>query len=255
MARLYIGLSGYSYKPWQGEGRFYPVGLKQSKFLEFYTGRYNAVEMDGTWYKAPTEAAVAQWRDGVPDDFKFSFKMHRKVSHLSRLKPDCFEFAHFNVKRLYPLALAGKLGPVLLQLPPNLKRDDARLTAFLEAMPKNFSQVQGLEDGEPVPIRWAVEFRHASWNCDDVASILSDHQVGWVASDRDEERAILRDTSDFLYARLRRVDTDEAALDKWSATFAGFLEQGKSCYVYCKHEDEGSPWIWADYLLSKFSHS
>src|SRR5579862_6814935 len=111
----WIGLSGYSYKPWQGEGRFYPPGLKQTEFLNFYQDRYQAVEMDGTWYQMPAEKSVADWNAKSPDEFRYSFKLHRKITHISRLKLDCLDSVHFMLKRLGPLAAVGKLGPLLVQ--------------------------------------------------------------------------------------------------------------------------------------------
>jgi uncharacterized protein YecE (DUF72 family) len=251
VGELFIGLSGYSYKPWQGEGRFYPVGLKASAFLGYYTGRYPAVEMDGSWYKTPTEAAIALWREGTPENFKFSFKLHRRITHIVRLKPDCFEELKFICKRVAPLASVEKLGPFLIQLPPNLKKDEARLEAFVAALPASFHEVEGYSGPPGQPARWSLEFRHESWNCDSVAEILRAKNVAWVASDRDEERAVRRDTADFHYVRLRRMDTDEEALNGWSSYFQAALARGQDCYVYCKHEDEGSPWIWADYLLAR----
>lgn len=241
MANLYVGLSGYSYKPWQGEDRFYPVGLKQREFLAYYADRYRAVEMDGSWYKTPTAEAVEAYRTGTPDGFKFTFKMHRRITHLGRLKEETYDDVPFMVKRMQPLAQAGKFGCFFLQLPPNFKRNDERLDAFLRHLPRTF------ESGEPV--RWAVEFRHESWTCPEIEAILRASNVAWVASDRDEARADRKDTADFAYVRLRRQDTDDAALDEWRRYVDSLTDQGRDVFVFCKHEDEGSPWIWADYLL------
>ena len=86
MAHLYVGLSGFSYKPWQGEGRFYPPELKQKDFFAYYAERYEAVEMDGSWYRMPAETAVASYKQAAPEGFKFCFKAHRQVTHMARLK-------------------------------------------------------------------------------------------------------------------------------------------------------------------------
>jgi uncharacterized protein YecE (DUF72 family) len=251
MAKLFIGLSGYSYKPWQGEDRFYPPELKAKDFLGFYANRYKAVEMDGSWYRTPSEEAVKGWIEATPEEFKFSFKLHRRITHMARLKPDCFDELKFICKRMTPMSNAGKLGPFLIQLPPNLKKDEARLEAFLQALPKTFDEIEDYAGPKGVKPRWSMEFRHESWNCDSVAEILKAKNVAWVASDRDEERAIRRDTADFHYIRLRRMETDQEILDDWSNYFKSVLAQQKDCFVYCKHEDEGSPWEWADYLLSQ----
>jgi uncharacterized protein YecE (DUF72 family) len=251
MARTLIGLSGYSYKPWQGEGRFYPVGLKQKEFLGYYGERYQAVEMDGSWYKTPTEENVKLWTEGSPEGFQFSFKLHRRITHIGRLKEETYEGVHYILRRMLPMARAGKLGPFLIQLPPNLRRNDERLEAFLAQLPHDFSQVRDLECEEGLRPRWSVEFRHESWNCAEVDEIMRKYRTAWVASDRDEAKADRRDTSDFHYIRLRRMDTTEETLSEWAAYFQSQMDRGRDCYVYCKHEDDGSPWEWADFLKSK----
>jgi len=251
MAGVYVGLSGFSYKPWQGEDRFYPPELKAKEFLGYYAGRYNAVEMDGSWYRTPSEDNVALWRMGTPEPFFFSFKLHRRISHLGRLKPETYDEVHFILKRMLPMAKAGKLGPFLIQLPPNMRRNDERLEGFLAALPKDFSEVKDVEIEPGLKPRWSVEFRHESWNCDEVDAIMRKYNVAYVASDRDEAKADRRDTADFAYVRLRRMDTTDETLTEWANYFTSFREQGKDCFVYCKHEDDGSPWIWADYLLGQ----
>jgi len=239
MAQAHIGLSGYSYKPWQGPDRFYPPGLKQREFLRYYATRYDSVEMDGLWYRLPSEQAVAEWLALTPDRFVFTPKAHRQITHLSRLKPDCYEFIPVMLDRLAPLAKAGRLGPLLIQLPPNFRCDEDRLGRFLEQLPRSH--------------RWAVEFRHDSWSDPGVESSLRQHNVSWVAADTDERPAECRDTADFWYVRLRRSAYSEEDLARWTGLLKTKLNEGKDCYVYCKHEDEGAPWIWADTLLRLLS--
>jgi len=234
MARAYVGLSGYSYKPWQGPGRFYPPTLKQAGFLGYYATRYDTVELDGVWYRLPSEKAVAEWVAATPDHFIFAPKVHRQITHRLRLKPECYDFIQFMLKRLQSLISANRLGPLLVQLPPNLSRDDDRLMAFLEHLPTS--------------ARWAIEFRHDSWHDPAVESLLRRFNASWVAADTDDRPAECRDTADFWYVRLRRSAYDEVNLQEWAAKFRKMVEEGKSCYVYCKHEDEGSPWVWADRL-------
>ena len=235
MARAHIGLSGYSYKPWQGPDRFYPPELKQAAFLGYYATRYDTVELDGLWYRLPTEKAVADWLASTPSPFFFAPKVHRQITHRFRLKPECYDFVQVMLNRLKPLATANRLGPLLIQLPPNMKRDDDRLAAFLEQLPANR--------------RWAVEFRHDSWHDDAIESLLRRFNVSWAAVDTDERPAECRDTADFWYVRLRRSAYDERDLEQWADKFRNMVGEGKSCFVYCKHEDEGSPWIWADKLV------
>jgi len=158
MAQAYIGLSGYSYKPWQGPGRFYPPTLKQAGFLGYYATRYDTVELDGAWYRLPSEKAVADWLVATPPHFIFAPKVHRQISHRSRLKPEGYDFIRVMLGRLSALVSAKRLGPLLIQLPPNLGRDDDRLSAFLEQLPAS--------------VQWAIEFRHDSWQDPAVETLL-----------------------------------------------------------------------------------
>ena len=234
MAQAHVGLSGYSYKPWQGPDRFYPPALKQAGFLSYYATRYDTVELDGVWYRLPSEKAVADWLASTPSHFVFAPKVHRQITHRSRLKPECYDFIRVMLSRLNPLLTAKRLGPLLIQLPPNLVRDDDRLTAFLEHL--------------PTAARWAIEFRHDSWHDPGIETLLRRFNVAWVAADTDERPAECRDTADFWYVRLRRSAYEEQDLKQWAGRIRTMSGHGKSSYVYCKHEDEGSPWIWADRL-------
>ena len=236
MASIHIGLSGYSYKPWQGPERFYPLELKQSNFLEYYATRYDTVELDGLWYRLPTLPAVERWIEQTPDHFVFSPKAHREITHFKRLRPEAIPFLHTMVERLVPLTETGRLGPILLQLPPNLKRDDDRLAHFLSSLSPSH--------------RWAMEFRHDSWHDSAVEDLLRRSRVAWAAVETDDHHAEHRDTADFVYARLRRSQYKDGDLEKWGEYLIEMRKNGKDCYVYCKHEDEGSPWVWADRLLN-----
>lgn len=235
MAQAHIGLSGYSYKPWQGPGRFYPATLKQAGFLGYYATRYDTVELDGVWYRLPSEKAVADWLTSTPADFLFAPKVHRQITHRARLKPECYDFIQVMLNRLKPLASAERLGPLLIQLPPNMKRDDDRLASFLGQLPAS--------------VRWAIEFRHESWHDTSVELLLRRFNVSWVAADSDERPVECRDTAGFWYVRLRRSAYDDGDLQRWAGRIREMVGEGKSCFVYCKHEDEGSPWVWADRLL------
>lgn len=235
MPDIYIGLSGYSYKPWQGPARFYPQSLKQSDFLGFYSTRYRTVELDGVWFRLPTASAVAKWIEATPPGFVFSAKAHRTITHIKRLNPDATGFLHTMLKHLDPLAKKQRLGPILLQLPPTFKRNDDRLAEFLQ--------------GLPFAYRWAMEFRHDSWNHATVEDLLRRFHVAWATVETDDRPAEYRDTADFVYARLRRSRYVRKDLSRWGDYFIEARKNGKDCYVYCKHEDEGSPWVWADQLL------
>jgi uncharacterized protein YecE (DUF72 family) len=239
MARIYIGLSGYSYKAWQGADRFYPPDIKQAGFLRYYASRYQTVELDGVWYRLPTDKTVRAWIDQTPADFIYAPKAHREITHIRRLKPEGLPTLKAMLERLEPLRQAGKLGPILLQLPPQLKREDARLGAFLDALPSTH--------------RWAMEFRHDSWHTAEIERLLHDHNVAWAAVETDERAAEQRDTADFRYARLRKSAYDKQQLSRWADRLRESSQHGQDCFVYCKHEDEGSPWLWADELVQPLS--
>ncbi|HKN86173.1 MAG TPA: DUF72 domain-containing protein [Nitrospiraceae bacterium] len=236
MNTIHIGLSGYSYKPWQGPGRLYPEKLKSTEFLRYYAGRYHTVELDGIWYRLPTEQMVRGWLDQTPSSFILTPKAHRQITHMHRLRPDALTFVQVMLDRLAPIVEQKRLGPILLQLPPNFRRDDDRLNAFLAHVPRT--------------VRWAMEFRDQSWHAPDVEALLTHYGVSWVAADTDDSPAHIRDTADFWYVRLRRSDYNDGALREWAARFNEMRRRRKDCYVYCKHEDEGSPWVWADRLLA-----
>lgn len=235
MNSIHIGLSGYSYKPWQGPDRFYPEKLKSTEFLRYYAGRFKTVELDGVWYRLPTEQMVRGWLDQTPSGFIFSPKAHRQITHMHRLRPDAVAFVQVMLNRLAPLMEQERLGPVLLQLPPNFRRDDDRLKTFLEQVPRT--------------VRWALEFRHESWHVSEVEELVRHYGVSWVAADTDESPAQICDTADFWYVRLRRSQYTKAALAEWATRFTDMAGRGKDCFVYCKHEDAGSPWVWADQLI------
>jgi uncharacterized protein YecE (DUF72 family) len=235
MSSIHIGLSGYSYKPWQGAGRFYPEKLKSTEFLRYYAEHFNTVELDGIWYRLPTEHTVQGWLKQTPSSFIFSPKAHRQITHMHRLRPGALPFVEMMLERLAPLINLKRLGPILLQLPPNFKRDDDRLKTFLEQVPRT--------------VRWALEFRHESWHVQEVEELLRHYGVSWAAADTDESPAEIRDTAEFWYVRLRRSEYTDATLSEWAKRFTAMARRGRDCFVYCKHEDEGSPWVWADRLV------
>jgi uncharacterized protein YecE (DUF72 family) len=230
----YIGLSGYSYKAWRGPDRFYPPETKPPDFLRYYATRYQTVELDGVWYRLPSEKTVQAWLTDSPPSFVYAPKAHRDITHIRRLRPEGLPMLLAMLQQLGPLHKAGKLGPILIQLPPNLKRDDERLETFLGSLPTTH--------------RWAVEFRHDSWQTDETERLLRRHSVAWAAVETDEHEAEHRATAPFHYVRLRKTKYGQAELRRWAERLQTACQQGQDCFVYCKHEDEGSPWLWADQL-------
>lgn len=236
MSRFYLGLSGYAYTPWRGEGKLYPEGTKVADFFKIYSDRYPAVEMDGTWYRMPSEEAVAKWTQQATPEFRYTFKVHRSVTHLKRLMDDSVESVEFMLKRLKEALDSGKVGCVYFQFPPNFKRTDDRLEKFVARLPSG--------------IPFGMEFRNVSWNTAEVADILASRSICYVSSDDDGRDGVRRDTGTVLYARMRRETYSDEEYEDWASWFAYGIRQGKDAYVFMKHEDEGAPWIEADRLAA-----
>ena len=217
--KLHVGTSGFSYKEWKGP--FYPEDLPNKDMLRYYAERLPSVEINNTFYRMPKAEVLGSWAAQVPAGFCFAIKASRRITHIKRLK-DPAEELEFLLGNL--AALGDKLGVVLFQLPPNLKKDVPRLERFLALLAAR------------VPA--AFEFRHASWEDDAVAACLASAGAAWVASETDETpEPTLRTTAPFAYLRLRRSDYTRAQLEAWAARLA--QQDLREAFVFFKHEDEG----------------
>jgi len=215
--QMLAGTSGYSYKEWLGS--FYPEKLPAGEMLRYYAGRFATVEINNTFYRMPAEAMLARWAEEVPGSFAFTLKAPRRITHEKRLREAGPEVAEF-LRRA--AALGDKLGVVLFQLPPFLKKDLPRLQDFLGALPS----------GQRV----AMEFRNASWQDDEVYEALRARGAMLCVTDTDEGDTPFVATSDFGYIRLRRTHYDEADLRAWVERIA--QQRLARTYVYFMHEDE-----------------
>ena len=216
---LRIGTSGYSYKEWKGN--FYPEDLKAADMLSFYAERLKTVEINNTFYRMPTRKLLEGWASQVPDDFRFVLKVSQKITHYKRLR-EVNEEMGFLLES--SRCLGARLGAFLVQIPPNFKRDDARLAAFLDLLPAG--------------MKAAFEVRHPSWMEDAVFKLLEKHDVALVASQTDEEPdpRLVR-TARWGYLRLRKMAYEPAELAEWSRTIAA---QGwEEVFVFFKHEQIG----------------
>lgn len=217
--RTIVGTSGYSYKEWKGS--FYPNDLPASAMLRYYAERFPTVEINNTFYRMPSEAVLAKWPEQVPPEFTFVLKASQRITHRKRLKDAADEVSYFFKNAS---ALGARLGPVLFQLPPFLRKDLPRLTDFLALLP-----------GET---RAAFEFRHRSWYDDGVFAALQSRGAALCVSDTDEESTPLVPTAGWGYLRLRRCDYGEPDLGAWRDRI---LAQGwNTAFVFFKHEDEGT---------------
>ena len=227
MARpVHIGCSGWNYRDWRGV--LYPEGLPQRRWLERYGAVFSTVEINATFYRLPTEKAVATWAKETPDDFVFAVKTSRYMTHVYRLKEPKKGGTGLFFARLEPLVEAGKLGPVLWQLPENFKRDDARLSGALERAPSG--------------LRHAFEFRHPSWFDQGVYDILADHHAALVVGDSPkwpfQERKL---TADWTYVRLHHGrrghggNYSKAELETWRRRIAAWRSRAE-VYAYFNND-------------------
>jgi uncharacterized protein YecE (DUF72 family) len=215
--RLLAGTSGYSYKEWLGH--FYPEKLPASAMLRYYAERFPTVEINNTFYRMPAEAMLARWSEEVPANFTFTLKAPRRITHDKRLREAEADVTEF-LRRAD--VLGSKLGVVLFQLPPYLKKDVPRLQDFLGVLPRDR--------------RVAFEFRNESWQDEEVYATLRAHAAMLCVTDTDEGDTPFVATADCGYLRLRRTHYDEGDLAAWVERIAALpLDRA---YVYFMHEDD-----------------
>lgn len=217
---LFAGTSGFAYPKWKGA--FYPDKLPAKQFLRFYGERFKAVEINNSFYRLPTAAALEAWAAAVPADFRFALKAPQLVTHVKRLKDVAEPVAAFV---LVAEVLKERLGPLLFQTPPNLKKDVPRLKDVLRLVPS--------------PNRVAWEFRHPSWFDDEVYAVLRKHNAALVIADADDDPEVpFVATADWGYLRLRREAYTSPALKKW---LTRVQEQAwADTFAFFKHEDTGT---------------
>lgn len=249
VAELRVGVSGWRYGPWRGA--FYPRGLVQRRELEFISRQLNSVEINGSFYALQRPASYQRWYEQTPDDFVFSVKGPRFVTHMKRLRDVQAPLANFFASGV--LALRHKLGPVLWQLPPRLQFRPAVLEGFLAQLPGSTLEAARLAelhddrlDGRSLtstdvdrPVRHAVEVRHASFAVPEFIRLLRAHEVALVTADTAGKWPLLQEpTADFAYLRLHGDQElyvsgySEAALDSWAARIRGWCGAGRDVYAY-----------------------
>jgi uncharacterized protein YecE (DUF72 family) len=221
-----IGCAGWNYRQWKTEVY---AGAPQREWLQRYAERFPTVEVNATFYRLPLESTVQTWADQTPEGFLFAVKVGRYLTHIKRLAaPKSGTFTL--LERLAPIVEAGKLGPLLWQLPPNFKRDDERLATAMKRFPSGF--------------RHAIEFRHPSWFCEPVMEAMRAAGVGLAIGDHpDRAFQTYEWTADWTYLRLNHgaAGPDEryapAELERWAERISGWRDRG-DVYVYM-NSDEG----------------
>ena len=220
--RLFIGTSGFAYPEWKGE--FYPADIKPPAMLRFYAGRFSSVEINYTFQRHLTEKMIEAWQRDTAEDFRFSLKANRGITHMHRLKPGAAAPLAEFLTSIEPLG--ERVGAVLFQCAPNFKMDLPLLRDFLAMLPAGH--------------RYAFEFRHASCDTDEVRAALAERDVAWCAVDDDDgDASVVRTTPAFAYLRLRKTVYEPEALARWAKDIQEHLADGADVYSYLKHEDEG----------------
>ncbi|MDN4595803.1 DUF72 domain-containing protein [Leifsonia virtsii] len=248
MAFARIGISGWTYAPWRGV--FYPPKLPHRLELEYAADHLDSIEINGSFYSLQRPTSYRMWAERTPEEFVFSVKGGRYITHILRLRNARGAVANFLASGV--LALGPKLGPLLWQLPPTLQFDAETVDAFLGMLPRTTAEAAAfarettldedrthLAAGDQRPLRHAVEVRHPSFDVPEFAAIARAHGAAIVLADTAGRYPVIRElTADFAYVRLHGDEelytsgyTDES-LDRWAAELGGWLADGRDVYAY-----------------------
>jgi uncharacterized protein YecE (DUF72 family) len=219
--RVRAGTSGWSYDEWKGS--FYPADISGGRMLRYYSERFGSVEVNNTFYRLPKPEVLAGWASQVPEAFTFVLKASQRITHSGKLGEGAAEPLAYFLSSCE--AMGEKLGPILFQTPPWLKKDVAVLRDFLARI--------------PAARRAAFEFRNESWFDDEVYDALRAHDAAFVVADTGEGKdPPLVPTATWGYARLRRVAYEGGLLESWARALTE--PPWTELYAFFKHEDEGS---------------
>jgi uncharacterized protein YecE (DUF72 family) len=220
--RLRVGTSGFAYAGWVP--RFYPPELQVARRLEFYASRLSAVELNNTFYRQPSPAAVAAWLAATPENFRFAVKAQRGGS---------FRALQVDPAASVPWltgpyrAFGARLGTVLFRVPEGVRRDDAGLATLLQSWPRD------------MPL--TMEFQEPSWHVDETFKALAGAGAALCTTElpEDADPPTIRRTGPFLYLRLRRHDYSEGEIKAWAGRLEPFLTAGDDVFVFFRHDDVG----------------
>lgn len=223
---IHIGTSGWHYLHWKGP--FYPEGLPDELLLEHYVKHFQTAEINNSFYQSPEKETFAQWHDSVPDDFIFSVKASRYITHMKKMKDPDQPVSNF-IDRVR--VLGKKLGPILFQLPPKLNFNLDRLKGFLNALPGDY--------------RYAFEFRDPSWFTDQAEEALAEKGAAFCIYDFEGRQSPRSVTADFVYVRLHGPDGaykgkyDDRCLSDWAEAFLSWFNEGKEVFCYFDNDEKG----------------
>jgi uncharacterized protein YecE (DUF72 family) len=234
MATLYAGTSGFAYAAWKPG--FYPAKLPANQFLKHYSSRLNCVEINYTFRRLPSSSTLANWVECTQPGFVFAVKANMRITHILRLK-NAEQATELFLKMIDPLRTARRLGPILFQLPPAMKCDVGLLKAYLELLPPD--------------LRYAFEFRQASWLVEPVYEVLRDRNISLCVAESERLEVPEVITADFVYYRLRKPDYTEADVDSFALRAKELQATGRDLYLMFKHEETPEGALNAELLLSK----
>jgi uncharacterized protein YecE (DUF72 family) len=229
---IWVGTSGYNYPEWKGS--FYPPTLPAAKMLPYYAERFQTVEINYTFYRAPNEKILQGWNQATPEQFRLTLKAPKRITHDARLR-DCGD----RVRQFLETAatLGPKLGALLFQLPPNLKKDLPLLQAFLDTFPPRVCA--------------AFEFRHESWFDDAVYEALRARNLALCIADSEKLATPLELTADYGYFRLRDEGYTPDDIARWADVIRERLSTARDVFAYFKHEEEGKGPEFARLLMQR----
>ena len=232
MPQLFVGTSGWAYPSWKPD--FYPAKLAQKKFLSHYATQLNTVEVNFTFRQLVKETTIQNWIEQTPPTFRFGVKAHQVITHIKRLK-GTEDFVPRFLATIEPLASAGKLGPVLFQLPPNLKADAALLRDFLALLPRTLPA--------------AFEFRHESWFSDSTWDVLKAHGAALCVAETEDRTTPDVVTGPFVYYRFRKPSYTDEERRSMVARIGEHMAAGRNVFAYFKHEETPEGALYAVELL------
>jgi uncharacterized protein YecE (DUF72 family) len=232
MPQLFAGTSGWAYPGWKPD--FYPAKVAQKKFLSHYATQLNTVEVNFTFRQLVKESTIQNWIQETPAHFRFGIKAHQVITHIKRLK-GTEDFVPRFLATIEPLAAAGKLGPVLFQLPPNLKADAELLKNFLALLPRTLPA--------------AFEFRHDSWFTESTWELLKAHGAALCVAETEERTTPDVVTAGFAYYRFRKPNYTGDERRDMIARIQEHVAAGRDVFAYFKHEETPEGALYAVDLL------
>jgi uncharacterized protein YecE (DUF72 family) len=234
MATLFVGTSGFAYPAWKPG--FYPARLPANQFLKHYAERLNCVEINYTFRRLPAATTLAAWVEATPAGFVFAVKANMRITHILRLR-NAEQATEVFLKAIDPLRTSRRLGPVLFQLPPQMKCDVGLLRSYLGLLPTG--------------MRYTFEFRHASWLVEEVYDELRRSNVSLCVAESEKLEVPEVITADFVYYRLRKPEYTEEDVDALAARARELLATGRDLYLMFKHEESPAGALHAEMLLKK----